>query len=37
MSFKIEPALHADIPRLADLLSDLFGVEPDFTAAASSK
>lgn len=35
MSFKIEPALHADIPRLVDLLSDLFGVELDFTADAS--
>jgi GNAT superfamily N-acetyltransferase len=35
MSFNIELARRADIPRLADLLSDLFGVELDFTADAS--
>lgn len=35
MSFKIEPAQRADIPRLVDLLNDLFGVELDFTADAS--
>ena len=32
MSFKIESARRADIPRLTDLLNDLFGVELDFTA-----
>ena len=35
MSFKIESARHADIPHLADLLNDLFGVELDFTADAT--
>lgn len=35
MSFNIELARRADIPRLAELLSDLFGVELDFTADAS--
>ncbi len=35
MSFKIESAQHADIPRLAELLNDLFGVELDFTADAT--
>ena len=35
MSFKIESAQHADIPRLAELLNDLFGVEFDFTADAT--
>jgi len=35
MGFNIELARRADIPRLADLLSDLFGVELDFTADAS--
>ena len=35
MSFKIEPAQPADIPRLVDLLNDLFGAELDFTADAS--
>jgi GNAT superfamily N-acetyltransferase len=35
MSFNIELARRADIPRLADLLGDLFGVELDFTADAS--
>ena len=36
MSFKIESAQHADIPRLAELLNDLFGVEFDFTADATT-
>jgi GNAT superfamily N-acetyltransferase len=35
MSFKIEPAQRADIPRLVDLLNDLFGAELDFTADAA--
>ena len=35
MNFKIESAQHADIPRLAELLNDLFGVELDFTADAT--
>ena len=35
MSFKIESAQHADIPRLTELLNDLFGVELDFTADAT--
>ena len=35
MSFRIESARRADIPRLADLLNDLFGVELDFTADAA--
>ena len=35
MSFKIESARHADIPHLADLLNELFGVELDFTADAT--
>ena len=35
MSFNIELARRADIPRLADLLGDLFGVELDFTADTS--
>jgi GNAT superfamily N-acetyltransferase len=32
MSFKIESARRADIPRLTELLNDLFDVELDFTA-----
>ena len=35
MIFKIEPAQSADVPRLVDLLNDLFGAELDFTADAS--
>ena len=35
ISFKIESAQHADIPRLTELLNDLFGVELDFTADAA--
>ena len=35
MSFKIESAQPADIPRLTELLNDLFGVELDFTADAT--
>ena len=35
MSFKIESAQPADIPRLVVLLNDLFDVELDFTADAS--
>jgi GNAT superfamily N-acetyltransferase len=35
MSFRIESARRADIPRLADLLNNLFGVELDFTADAT--
>ena len=35
MNFKIEPAQQADIPRLVDLLHDLFGGELDFTADAT--
>lgn len=35
MSFKIEPALPADIPRLVAFLNELFSAELDFTADAS--
>jgi len=35
MNFNIEPAQHTDIPRLVELLNDLFGVELDFTADAT--
>ena len=35
MEFKIEPAEQADIPHLAELLGDLFGIELDFTADAT--
>ena len=35
MTCKIEPAQRADIPRLVDLLNDLFGAELDFTADAT--
>lgn len=35
MSFSIEPAQPADIPRLVDMLNNLFGIELDFIADAS--
>ena len=35
MNFEIEPARPGDVPRLVDLLNDLFGVELDFTADES--
>lgn len=35
MSFKIESAQLPDLPRMAELLNDLFGVEFDFTADAT--
>jgi GNAT superfamily N-acetyltransferase len=35
MTFKIEPARADDVPRLAELLNDLFGIELDFTADPS--
>ena len=34
-SFSIGPALASDIPRLVDLLNDLFGIELDFTSDTS--
>ena len=35
MTYKIERAQSADLPRLVDLLNELFGVELDFTADAT--